>query len=145
MRLSICILVLFFSNLSFAQIRDGNCIYIDVSCAAGAQTSLEIKKFKLFNDVKDYRSIRERLFSDNPLDQVLSVILLSHYSKRGEILLTYIEKRKIKKISKSKYRFHLCFTCLTSEDGTLKQLFSGRRKFTYELVKGTMLSTFTRS
>jgi hypothetical protein len=139
------ILVLVPSILSFGQDKKSNYLNFKVLCAAGAQTSLEIESFKHFNEIKNYISIREKLFSDNLMDQVLSVILLTHYSDIGEIVLTNKERQKIKIISKSKYRFHLCFTCLSSEDGTLRQLFSGRRQFTYELVKGTMLDIFPRS
>jgi hypothetical protein len=145
MKFILYILVFFSSILSFGQNKNSNYLNFNVWCGAGAQTSLEIETFKHFNEIKNYSSIREKLFSDNLLEQVLSVILLTHYLEIREIMLTDKEQQKIKSISKSKYRFHLCFTCLSSEDGTLRQLFSGRRQFTYELVKGTMLDIFPRS
>jgi len=76
------------------------------------------------------------------MEQVLSAMLLKHYSSTGVVEVSKQEQEKIDQLAKSKRRFFFCFTCTSSEDGTLKQLFAGKKHMTYELVKGTMLNSF---
>ncbi|MBB1287081.1 hypothetical protein HRH25_22060 [Flavisolibacter sp. BT320] len=142
MRVFLSIAILLFSIFSLAQDKEANAIRFAVTCAAGAQTSPEIETFKQLHEQKDYKTIREKLFAGSPMEQVLSAMLLKHYSSTGVIEASKQEKEIINQIAKSKRRFFFCFTCTSSEEGTLKQLFAGRKHMTYELVKGTILNSF---
>jgi hypothetical protein len=138
--LSLCVLL--FSAFSWGQNKDVEAIHFAVTCSAGAQTSPEIETFKQLHEQKDYKKIREKLFVGNPLEQVLSAMLLKHYSSNDLVEVSKPEQEKIEQLAKSKRRFTFCFTCTSSEEGTLKQLFADKRRITYELVKGTMLNSF---
>jgi hypothetical protein len=139
MKILLLLFLLLTSMTSGAQNEDFR-IRFAVTCGAGAQTSNEIAAYKQLNEQKDYKSIREKLFTGNPLEQVLSVILLKYYSSTAVIELTKQEFKKIEQITKSKERFSLCFTCTFAEEGTIKQLFANKKEATYYLVKGTMLN-----
>ena len=134
--------VLLLSVFSWGQDKEAEAIRFAVTCAAGAQTSPEIETFKQLHEQKDYKTIREKLFVGTSMEQVLSVMLLKHYSSNGVIEVSKPEQEKIKQLAKSKRHFFFCFTCTSSQEGTLKQLFAGKKHMTYELVKGTMLNSF---
>ncbi|HZH35637.1 MAG TPA: hypothetical protein VEX65_00070 [Flavisolibacter sp.] len=142
MRVFLSISVLFFSVFSSAQDSKAEAIRFAVTCAAGAQTSPEIDAFKQLHEKKDYETIREKLFAGSEMEQVLSAMLLKHYSSTVVVDVSKQEQEKIDQLAKSKRRFFFCFTCTSSEEGTLKQLFAGKKHMTYELVKGTMLNSF---
>ena len=142
MRMFLAISVLLFSVLSRAQNKEAATIPFLVTCAAGAQTSPEIEAFKQLHEKKDYKAIRENLFSGSSMEQVLSAMLLKHYSSTGVVEVSKHEQEKIDQLARSKRRFFFCFGCTSSEEGTLKQLFAGKKHMTYELVKGTMLNFF---
>lgn len=142
MRVFLVIPVLLLSFISRSQSGEKGTIRFAVTCSAGAYTSPEIEDFKLLNEQKDYKTIRSKLFAENWKEQVLSAILLKHYSSTGRIELSKQELEKVHQIAKSGKRFFFCFTCSFSEEGTLKQLFAGKYQVVYDILQGTMLKTF---
>jgi len=138
--LSLCVLL--FSVISWSQDKEAEAMRFAVTCSAGAWTSTEIETFKLLHEQKDYKTIRNKLFAGGEMEQVLSAMLLKHYSSTGVVEVSKQEQEKIGQLAKSKRRFFFWFGCTSSEDGTLKQLFAGKKHMISELIKGTMLNSF---
>lgn len=117
-------------------------LYIKVICGAGTQNSEEIESFKLISSAKDSAEIRNKLIVGSDIEQVLSAILLLHYSSNGIFKLSHNELTKIKILSKSRRKFILCFTCTYHEEGTLKKLFK-QKLAAFEIIKQYLLGNIT--
>ena len=140
MRILLFSYILLSSFLSWSQNKHKKEIFFGVVCGSGAQTSEEIRSFKLLYELADYRKIREKLFDGSSIEQVLSAILLKYYLSTNTFNLTEPEKKKIDQLSKSRTRFEICYTCLYTRKGTLKQFFSEKDQVNYQLVKHAMLN-----
>jgi len=136
-------LVICVTSDGYAQKQKDDQIFFQVFCGYDTETSQEIQTLQAVSGLKDSVTVRKLLLEGSDYEQVLSAILLSHYSFNGLLKLSPGEVDKIDAIAHSKRKFILCYTCTFYSEGTLKQLFNERRySDSYEIIKNYLLNGF---
>ena len=143
MKLLLFIIGFILSHISFGQ-KEKEQLYFRVFCGGGAQTSKEIKSFKLISSLKDSVEIKTKLLEGSDLEQILSAIILTYYYSNGTLKLSHPLREKINNLSKSRRKFILCYTCTYHEEGTLKKLFK-KKTAAFIIIKGYLLGEFPLS
>jgi len=103
--------------------RQSDTIFIGIGCGFAGSSSPEIISFRRLDSLKDYASIKEKLFGGSDLDNLIATILLTDYSLKKETILSNSEKNQISAIKKSKKNFYLCLGCTVHINDTFENIF----------------------
>jgi len=135
LKLLLTILVMLICKGGFSQKEAKFDAELYVSCGAAGYTSGDFKFFDSLIKSKNFKFLREKLFSQTLMDQILSVVTLEELSKNKFLVLNAYEILKITDVKKSDKSYKMCFTCVMHFNGKVSEIFIPQNQAQYEIIK----------
>jgi hypothetical protein len=112
-----------FKGIAESINEESDTLFIRIGCGIVGSYSPEILTFRRLDSLKDYASIKERLYRGSNIDKLIATIVLNVYSERKEIILSESERNQIMAIRSLKTRFYVCSGCTIHIDDTIDNMF----------------------
>lgn len=100
-----------------------NEISISIACGIIGYTSPEVTTLKKLDSLKNYETLRQKLFNGSDLEKLVVTIMLEEYHSSNDITLSRNEIETMKNIKKSTQKYSLCYTCTVHVNGTFADVF----------------------
>ena len=94
---------------------------------SGSGTPVVIRVGELLFE-KKYKTIRTLLFSKNPAENFLAVVITSRLAHKDKIKLTETELKRINELYKSKEKIRLCSGCTGSGEMELDSMLNSKEE-----------------
>jgi hypothetical protein len=119
------LVILFVSLASFSQKQETKEVF-GYSCSySGSETEVVIRFAKFLYD-KKYKAIREALFSKEPAENFIAVVICKRLEHKKLIKLTEKEIAKIAELYRSKKKVIVCGGCTYSGEIELTKMFNSK-------------------
>lgn len=121
-----------------AQNQDSTVINLKIFCGYGGQTSAEVYTVQQLAISRDYAGLKEKLFSNNKAEVILSTVLIQELEAKHLIDISAEEKKRMAIIRSWKNNYSICYTCTGQFKGKIKNLLKDRLDPVYVLISTTV-------
>lgn len=121
-----------------AQNQDSTVINLKIFCGYGGQTSAEVYTIQQLAISRDYAGLKEKLFSNNKAEVILSTVLIQELAAKHLIAVSVEEINRINSIRSWKYNYSVCYTCTGQFKGKIRNLLKDRLDPVYVLISTTV-------
>lgn len=121
-----------------AQNQDSTSIDLKIFCGYGGQTSAEVYTIQQLAISRDYAGLKEKLFSNNKAEVILSTVLIQELAAKRLIDVSAEEINRINSIRSWRYNYSVCYTCTGQFKGKIRKLLKDRLDPVYVLISTTV-------
>lgn len=119
-------LILLLLSLSCFSQKKNEKVVLGYACGySGSPTEVIIKFGKLLHD-KKYKAIRSLLFSKEPAENFIAVVICKRLAHKSLIKLTELELNRIAELYRSKEKVPLCGGCTYSDEIELTKILNSK-------------------
>lgn len=97
-------------------------------CGIGGQMTKPVSRVSKLLTKRNFKKLRQLLFSEVTSEQYLSTFVLEKLSDKGILKLSDIEQNKIQKIKSSEQKVPICSGCTYWDERPLNELFDVKTK-----------------
>jgi hypothetical protein len=118
-------LILFVSLSSFSQKKEER-VVLGFYCGYSGSGTEVVGKFGELLYNKNYKDIRNLLFSKIPADNFLAIVICKRLAYKNLIKLTEVESKRIAELYKSKEKIPVCGGCTYSGEEELGKMLNSK-------------------
>jgi hypothetical protein len=133
-------LVLLLLLIASYNVFSQNKVLVKLSCGWAGETSSEISKFRSYIADSNFSMVKTLLQSENQFERLLSAVTLNDLKDSGKIVLNPQEEKLLNRITLSKAKYEICYTCTFNETVTFNQLFSRYKNVSYLLIRNRLFA-----